>query len=213
MIRAIIPRNPEFDLYKDKLKEMYEQNQDKICDTNSFNFIIHNTLFYCFIGNDGALIGAIYTGVVAYDNGSREWNLVGWIFLGGFFGGVIGGIVGYYAWPMMPSLFASGGGLTFAAEIGFNIFAITGSSAGAAATTSAIALASAGLIASGVITMFSKGNGPRMGHNQYEKKQIDYLCRKYQLSKEQRRILHEHISGRNYSYHEIEKIIIELFFS
>jgi len=60
MIKAIIPQNPEFDLYKDKLKEMYEKNQDKICDPNSFNFIIHNTLFYCFICEDGALIGAIY---------------------------------------------------------------------------------------------------------------------------------------------------------
>ena len=60
MIKVIIPQNPEFDLYKDKLKEMYEQTQDKICDPNSFNFIIHNTLFYCFISEDGALIGAIY---------------------------------------------------------------------------------------------------------------------------------------------------------
>lgn len=60
MIKAIIPSNPDFDLYKDKLKEMYEQNQDKICDSNSFNFITHNTLFYCFIDSDGALIGAIY---------------------------------------------------------------------------------------------------------------------------------------------------------
>ncbi len=71
MIRAIIPRNPEFDLYKDKLKEMYEQSQDKICDTNSFNFIIHNTLFYCFIGTDGALIGAIY---FFLDNGKLFLN-------------------------------------------------------------------------------------------------------------------------------------------
>lgn len=60
MTKVIIPDNPEFLLYKDKLKELYEQNQDKICDTNSFNFIIHNTLFYCFIGSDGALTGAIY---------------------------------------------------------------------------------------------------------------------------------------------------------
>ncbi len=60
MIKAIIPDNPEFLLYKDKLKEMYEQNQDKICDTNNFNFIIKNTLFYSFINQDGALIGAIY---------------------------------------------------------------------------------------------------------------------------------------------------------
>ena len=59
MIKAIIPNNPEFSLYKDKLKEMYEQSQAKIRDTNSFNFIIINTLFYSFI-DDGTLIGAIY---------------------------------------------------------------------------------------------------------------------------------------------------------
>ena len=59
MITVIIPNNPDFLLYKDKLKEMYEQNQDKICDSNSFDFILYNTLFYCFI-DDGTLIGAIY---------------------------------------------------------------------------------------------------------------------------------------------------------
>lgn len=60
MVKVIIPNNPEFLLYKEKLKEMYEQNQKKICDSNSFDFIVHDTLFYCFIDNDGALIGAIY---------------------------------------------------------------------------------------------------------------------------------------------------------
>ena len=38
---------------------MYEQNQDKICDTNSFEFIRDNTLFYLFLKNN-KLIGAIY---------------------------------------------------------------------------------------------------------------------------------------------------------
>ena len=52
-----------------------------------------------------------------------------------------------------------------------------------------------------------------MGHNQYENKQIDSLCNKYKLTKEQRRILHESISGRNLSYREIEEEIIYLFFS
>ena len=35
--------------------------------------------------------------------------------------------------------------------------------------------------------MFAKSNGPRMGHNQYENKQIDSLCKKYDLSKEQKK--------------------------
>lgn len=60
--------------------------------------------------------------------------------------------------------------------------------------------------------MFAKGNGPRIGHNQYENKQFNSLCNKYKLKKQQRRILHKNISGQNYSYHEIERLIIELFF-
>lgn len=60
MIKTIIPNNPEFELYKDELQKMYEQNQDKIRDPNSFEFITNNTLFYCFISGDGALIGAVY---------------------------------------------------------------------------------------------------------------------------------------------------------
>ena len=39
---------------------MYELSQDKIHDTNSFEFIINNTLFYCFIDENGVLLGAIY---------------------------------------------------------------------------------------------------------------------------------------------------------
>lgn len=52
-----------------------------------------------------------------------------------------------------------------------------------------------------------------MRHNQYENKQFNSLCNKYKLTKEQRRILHDYSLGQNYSYEEIEKIIIELFFS
>lgn len=59
MIKVLIPSNPEFKNYKKQLKKMYEENQEKITDTNSFQFIIRNTLFYTFI-KDGTLIGAIY---------------------------------------------------------------------------------------------------------------------------------------------------------
>ncbi len=77
--------------------------------------------------------------------------------------------------------------------------------------TGAQILGAAGLL--GATYMFAKGNGPRMGHNQYENKQFNSLCNKYKLTKEQRRIIHDYISGQNYTYKEIEKIIIELFFS
>lgn len=59
MIKVLIPLNPEFKQYEKELKILYEQNQDAICDTNSFEFIRDNTLFYMFI-NDSSLIGAIY---------------------------------------------------------------------------------------------------------------------------------------------------------
>ncbi len=59
MLEVLIPLNPEFQLYEAQVKELYEKNQDKIRDPNSFLFIRDNTYFYIFILN-GSLIGAIY---------------------------------------------------------------------------------------------------------------------------------------------------------
>ena len=59
MINVWIPLDSEFTKYKAECKELYEKLQDKICDDNSFEFIISNTLFYLF-EIDGKLIGAIY---------------------------------------------------------------------------------------------------------------------------------------------------------
>lgn len=59
MIKVLIPSTPEFKNYEKQLEKMYEENQEKITDTNSFQFIVRNTLFYTFI-QDGTLIGAIY---------------------------------------------------------------------------------------------------------------------------------------------------------
>ena len=59
MINVWIPYQKEFEKYKVECKKLYEKNQDKICDSNSFEFICNNTLFYMFV-NDNKLIGAIY---------------------------------------------------------------------------------------------------------------------------------------------------------
>ncbi len=59
MIRALIPTEVDFKLYENQLKILYEHNQEKICDTNSFEFIRDNTLFYAFLFNN-KLVGAIY---------------------------------------------------------------------------------------------------------------------------------------------------------
>jgi RHS repeat-associated protein len=51
----------------------------------------------------------------------------------------------------------------------------------------------------------TNGNTPR--NNQAQNKQVDSLVKKYNLSKDQRRKLHDIISGRGYGYKEIEEII------
>lgn len=70
MIRVLIPTNEEFCKYEAELRKLYEENQEKICDTNSFDFIRDNTLFYMFL-NDDDLIGAIY---YFMDNGKLFFN-------------------------------------------------------------------------------------------------------------------------------------------
>ena len=58
-IKVFIPYNKEFLIFKDECKALYENVQNKICDTNNFEFIIENTFFYLFVNNQ-KLIGAIY---------------------------------------------------------------------------------------------------------------------------------------------------------
>lgn len=59
MIRVLIPTEADFRLYENQLRILYEKNQEKIADTNSFEFIRDNTLFYMFLIDD-KLLGAIY---------------------------------------------------------------------------------------------------------------------------------------------------------
>ena len=159
----------------------------------------------------GALIGFGTAAYIDYQddgqifNGSVAWyDYLGATVLGGAIGAGLGAFAGMSFSASIPTFgwINSGGAL---------MFGITGTTA--ITVTGAQVLGVAGAFAAGGLLMFAKGNGPRMGHNQYENKQIDSLCKKYNLSKDQRRILHDYISGQNYSYKEIERIIIELFFS
>lgn len=59
MIKVFIPNSYEFLVYERELRKMYEEAQDRICDTNSFDFIVTNTLFY-FFTEENVLLGAIY---------------------------------------------------------------------------------------------------------------------------------------------------------
>ena len=39
MIQVLIPQNPDFQKYENEIRDLYEENQDKITDTNTFDFI------------------------------------------------------------------------------------------------------------------------------------------------------------------------------
>lgn len=58
-INVWIPVQEEFKKYRSECEGLYYGVQDKICDSNSFDFIVNNTFFYLF-ETDGTLIGALY---------------------------------------------------------------------------------------------------------------------------------------------------------
>ena len=59
MIEVLIPTQSDFQKYESPIKSLYEHSKEKICDTNNFEFIKNNTLFYLFL-LDKKPIGAIY---------------------------------------------------------------------------------------------------------------------------------------------------------
>lgn len=59
MLKVLIPSDKEFKIYESHLKLLYEKNKEKICDSNSFEFVRDNTLFYMFVYNN-KLVGGIY---------------------------------------------------------------------------------------------------------------------------------------------------------
>ena len=158
----------------------------------------------------GAVIGATVNGVKAYNEGARGWNLAGSIVSGAVVGAVVGGVIGAGAGAF------AGGGAALAIAGGGTASAGAAVTAGAVVTAALQGLTIGAVVSAGIVganLLFLKGNGPRLGHNQYENKQIDSLCKQFNLTKVQRRILHEYITGQNLSYQEIKRIIIELFFN
>ena len=191
---------------------------DSINGLNLYSYCMNNPIIYADpSGHSAILIGLIIGALIGFGtaayidyqddgqifNGSIKWyDYLGATVLGGAIGAGLVAFAGMSFSASIPTFgwVNSGGAL---------IFGVTGTVA--FTVTGAQVLGVAGLL--GVTYMFTKGNGPRMGHNQYENKQFNSLCNKYKLTKEQRRILHDYISGQNYSYKEIEQLIIELFFS
>lgn len=58
-LKILIPKDKEFLRYKNEVKKLYLENQDKINDDNTFEFIYKETFFYLFLVNE-KILGVIY---------------------------------------------------------------------------------------------------------------------------------------------------------
>ena len=135
-------------------------------------------------------------------NGSVEWYHY---LFAGTIGGLLGAVIGY----LFPAI---SGFLN--ATFTFSLPTLgTVSGGGSLALVSGVTISITGaqvltLVGFGTI-MFSKGFGPRMGHNQYERKMWDEAMQRIGVKdKRVRRILHDQI--HNYEYKDNLKDLIEL---
>lgn len=58
---------------------------------------------------------------------------------------------------------------------------------------------------------YGLGSEGTPGNNQAQNKQFNDICRELKLNKDQKRLLHDEISGQNYGYHDIRNLALELF--
>lgn len=58
-LKILIPKDKDFLRYKNEVKKLYLENQDKINDDNTFDFIYKETFFYLFLV-DEKILGVIY---------------------------------------------------------------------------------------------------------------------------------------------------------
>ena len=158
----------------------------------------------------GAVIGGTVGGVVAYNNasasGATGWSLVGQTALGVLGGAVVGAAIGALAGYAIGGLIT-----TLAPYIGaflsssFPIVApvmmdgVLGYTVVATVTGAQIAAGAAVALGAGVL-MFSKGSGPRMGHNQHEKQMWEEAMRRLNITdKDLRRRLHQKNEKKPYA--------------
>ena len=136
-------------------------------------------------------------------NGSVEWYEY-------LFAGIVGGLLGAAIGYITPAV---GGFLKSTFSITLPSLGSIISSGGAKAIASGVTISITGaqalsLVGLGAI-MFSKGFGPRMGHNQHERKMWDEAMKRIGVKdKRVRRILHDQV--HNYEYKDNLKDLIEL---
>ena len=138
-----------------------------------------NLFFTCLLIGiiAGAVIGASISGVNAYKEGARGWELFGAIALGTIVGAGIGAMAGAVVGGGLAVIGAGISALgSGAAAIAGGSIAAGGATAvvGAGAVVAGSALTATGILGGilGLNVLFAKGSGPRIGHNQYENKQF-----------------------------------------
>lgn len=184
------------------LTSLCEQNLNAYCNNDPINYYDptgHSAVLLGLIL--GAIIGAgLGFGVAAYKdykddgevfNGSVKWyDYAGATLVGGALGASIG-----YAIPTIGTFMGLGGGMSM-------------STSGAAVMSSSIYMVGAAGLA-GSIFLFSKGEGPRHGHNQYEKQQWKEALRRFGITDKDRiRRLHNEI--HKYPYQSSLKGLMEV---
>ncbi len=179
----------------------------------SGHFAISTTILLFLIGL-GSVIGFSTVLYTDYNddgevfNGSKSWSLY---LLGTIIGGAIGTVIGYFAAPAIAGLLTSsssiGCGFALAGGLGATGGVLAVSTIGEIALVGAAALTGIGAL--GITYLFSKGFGPRMGHNQHEKQMWDEAMKRLDIKdKDLMRRLHNEI--HKYPYADDLKKLIEV---
>ena len=161
----------------------------------------------------GIVVGGVYGGLNSSNTG---WGLVGDIAIGGLKGGLTaavltlslyggGSLIGYGASAIGSSFALAGGGM-----IG------SGAAVGVAAVATGVGvMVSGGVIANQLGVLMAKGDGRRIGHNQYENKQFNDAVRSagYDIKdpniKDDLKAVHKYLRSRKKTpgYQELIQII------
>ena len=179
----------------------------------SGHFAISTTILLFLIGL-GSVIGFSTVLYTDYNddgevfNGSKSWSLY---LLGTIIGGAIVAVIGYFASPAIAVLLTSsssiGCGFALAGGLGATGGVLAVSTIGEIALVGAAALTGIGAL--GITYLFSKGFGPRMGHNQHEKQMWDEAMKRLDIKdKDLMHRLHNEI--HKYPYADDLKKLIEV---
>ena len=157
----------------------------------------------------GFAVGVIYSAIDDYkDDHKLNASIGGKTYLENIAFGVVAGYcfgnIGAIIYEAVPTL------ISFSSS-SFTMGTAIGVSSGVATLTSSLTITGADILidtgvavaAAGINMVLSKGKTPKMGDNGQKNSQVDYLCKKYNVSKDGRKEVHDCIHGLHLTYKEI----------